>query len=146
MTDQVFNISKGAWAEKIRDVATNTHILLLTANEVDDALLDHDDMAVLLAAANTEAVFTNYGRKLDITGEVLTVDDPNNRVDYDIPDQIFTNAGNGANETLTKLLSAYEEGAGDANLIPMSHHDFAVTTDGSDLTAQIAAAGLLRAS
>ena len=146
MTDQVFNISKGAFAEKIRDLASNTHILLLTVNQVDDDLLDHEEMAALLAAANTEAIFTSYTRKTDIAGETLTVDHTNNRVDYDIPDQTWSPAGNGVNETLTKLITAYEQGAGDVNLIPMSHHDFAVTTDGSDLTAQVNAAGLIRAS
>jgi hypothetical protein len=46
---------------------------------------------------------------------------------------------------LTKLVVAYEEAAADATRIPLSHHDFAVTTDGSDLTAQINANGFMRA-
>jgi hypothetical protein len=146
MADGLFNISKGAFAEKIRDTAANTHIILLETGQTETDLVDHEDIAALLAAAPIEANFTNYGRKTDIAGESLTVDHGNERVDYDIPDQTWTSAGNGLNESLVKLLSAYEESAGDANLIPMSHHDFVVTTDGSDLTAQINAAGLIRAS
>lgn len=146
MTDQIFNISKGAFANMIATTGTKTGILLLETAQADDALVDHEDVAALLAAAPIEANFTNYARKVDVSGEVLTVDHTNNRVDYDIPDQTWTTAGNGANETLVKLISFYNNGAGDANQIPMSHHDFAVTTDGSDLTAQIAAAGLMRAA
>jgi hypothetical protein len=145
MTDQIFNISKGAFAEMIRDTGTKTGVLLLKVVQADDALVDHNDIAALLAAANTEAVFTSYGRKIDVV-ETLTVDDTNNRVDVDIPDQTWSPAGNGANDTLVKLITFYNNGAGDANQIPMSHHDFAVTTDGSDLTAQINAAGIMRAS
>lgn len=134
------------------DVAAAAFILvLLQAAEADDALRDHDDLAALLAAAgNTEATFTNYARQTiqdaDIT---VTVDDTNNRVDIDVPDQTFTSAGNGTNNTLTDALFCYDAdtGAGtDANIIPMSVHDATPTTDGSDLTIQIDAAGLLRAA
>jgi hypothetical protein len=146
MADGVFNISKGAFAEKIRDTGSKTLVLLLKANEAEGTLIDRDDVGALLGeAGTTEADFTNYARKVDLV-ETLTVDDSNDRVDVDIPDQTWSSAGNGSNNTLTKFIAAYEEAAADATRIPTSHHDFAVTTDGSDLTAQIAAAGLIRAS
>ncbi|HSF94784.1 MAG TPA: hypothetical protein VLA52_07135 [Thermohalobaculum sp.] len=146
MADGIFNISKGAFAEKIRDTGSKTLILLLKVNEAEAALLDHDNLSVLLGAAgNTEADFTGYVRKTAIV-ETLTVDDTNDRVDVDIPDQTWTAAGGATNNTLTKLVSAYEEAAADTTRIPSSHHDFSVTTDGSDLTAQINAAGLMRAA
>lgn len=145
MADQVFNIAKGAAAEKVRDGATVLIVLLLKANEVETALLDHDELDALLAAAgNTEADFTNYARKVGLTA-TLTVDDTNDRVDLDIPDQTFVAAGNGTNNTITKLIVAYEESAADTGRIPLTHHDFSVTTDGSDLTAQFNAAGFFRA-
>lgn len=34
----------------------------------------------------------------------------------------------------------------DANIIPLTSHDFVLTPDGTNLTAQIAAAGFFRAS
>jgi hypothetical protein len=37
-------------------------------------------------------------------------------------------------------------GGDDSNIVPISQHDFAVTPDGSDITAQIAAAGFYRAA
>lgn len=146
MADFVYNISLGSLIEKVRDGASNLDVLLLKAAEADDALRDHDAVDVLLGAAgNTEADFTNYARKTGITG-TITVDDVNNRVDLDIPDQTWTSAGNGTNNTLTDLIVAYSQGAGDANLVPGTNHDFAVTTDGSDLTASVNAAGIMRAS
>jgi len=145
MADGVFNIAKGAVAEKIRDSASACLILLLKANEAESTLRDRDDVAAVLANGSTEADFTNYARKTGLTG-TITVDDTNDRVDVDIPDQTWTAAGGGTNNTLTKLVVAYQESASDAGRVPLTHHDFAVTTDGSDLTAQINSAGFFRAS
>ena len=146
MADQVFNISKGAFVEKIRDAGTNVLVLLLQANESESTLIDRDTVALMLAeAGTTEATFTNYARKTGITG-TITVDDTNDRVDVDIPDQTWTSAGGATNNTLTKLVTAYEESAADSGRIPMTHHDFAVTTDGSDITAQVNSAGFGRAA
>lgn len=145
MSDGVFNIAKGAVAEKVRDGAANLLILLLKTGETETALVDYDDVAALLAGTPVEADFTNYARKTGITG-TITVDDSNDRVDVDIPDQTWTAAGGGTNNTLVKLIVAYEEAAADATRIPLTHHDFAATTDGSDLTASINASGFFRAS
>jgi len=146
MADGVFNIAKGAAAEKFRDGATNGIVGLMKANETETTLVDYDTLdALFTPAGNTEAVFTNYARKTGLTG-TITVDDTNDRVDLDFPDQTWNSAGNGANDTLTKLFTAYEESAADTGRIPLTHHDFAVTTDGSDLTAQFNASGFYRAS
>lgn len=146
MADGIFNKSKGAFVEMIRDAGSKTLVMLMKANEAEATLIDRTDIADLLVeAGNTEAVFTNYARKTAIV-ETVTEDLTNDRTDIDIPDQTWTSAGGAANDTLTKLVSAYENAAADASRIPMSHHDFAVTTDGSDLTAQINAAGLMRAA
>lgn len=148
MADGVFNIAKGAVAEKIRDGATNIVVMLLKVNEAAGTLVDYDTVAAMLGGSNTEADFTNYVRKTGITGTV-TVDDVNDRVDCDIPDQTWTSAGGASNNTLTKLITAYDEDASpsdDAQLIPLTHHDFVLTTDTSDITAQVNAAGFFRAS
>ena len=147
MADQVFNICKGAFAEKVRDSAAAVGCLLLqnTGLEADGVLSDHDDVAALLAAANTECTATNYSRPSLQTG-VVTVDDTNDRVDLDVPDITFTALGNGTNNTLAKAVFYYEEAAADASRIPISHHDLSVTTDGTDLTLQIDGAGIARAA
>jgi len=127
-------------------------ITLLQANVADATLVDFDDLSALLAdAGNTEATFTNFARIVLTDTDVTdpTVDDTNDRQDADIPDQTFTSAGGAVNNTLTKLLVCYDSdstGGTDANIIPMTHHDFAITTDGSDIVAQINAAGFFRAA
>lgn len=144
MADQQFNIAKGAVSEKVRDATGNLIVLLLESNETESDLIDHDDLAAMLGATgNTEASFTNYARKTGLTGSV-TVDDGNDRVDVDVADQTWTSAGNGTNETLTKAVVAYEDSAADSGRVPMTHHDFAVTTDGSDLSVEFNSAGFAR--
>lgn len=146
MANGVFNISKGAFAEKIRDGASSVGIMLLKANEAETTLVDRADLAALIGAAgNTEADFTNYARKTGLTGTV-TVDNSNDRVDCDLPDQTWLSAGGASNNTLTKAIVFYEDAAADATRVPMTHHDFATTTDGGDITLQVNAAGFARAS
>lgn len=146
MADGVFNVAKGRWAEKILDSTTNVGVLLLKVAEADATLIDYDTVAAILAGANTEADFTNYGpRKTGITG-VVTIDDTNNRVDGDFADQTWTSAGGATNNTLVKAIVFYQESASDSGRIPLTHHDFAETTTGSDLVMQLNAAGFIRAS
>lgn len=131
-------------------VAAAAFILVpLSAAEADDAYVDHDDLGALLGAAgNTELTTGGWNRKTiedaDIT---VTIDDTNNRVDIDVPDQTWTAVSAGNDSVALGFNYDNDTGAGtDANITPMSKHDFAVTTDGSDVTAQIDAAGLLRAA
>jgi len=144
MADGVFNIAKGAAAEMFRDSGSAGIVLLMKANETEATLVDYDDLAALFVpAGNTEADFSNYARKTGLTG-TITVDDTNNRVDIDIPDQTWSAATSG--QSLTKLVVAYENAAADATRVPLTHHDFTPTTDGSDLTVQFNASGFFRAS
>lgn len=146
MADGVFNRAKGAVHEMAVDGATAFLVLLLKANEAESTLVDRDDVAALKGEpGTTEADFTNYARKTGLTA-TPTIDDTNDRVDIDLADQTWTSAGNGTNNTLTKLVVAYENAAADATRICCTHHDFTPTTDGSDLTAQFNASGFYRAS
>lgn len=145
MADFVHNVAKGAVAEMVRDSAANVGILLLKVAEADATMKDYDTLALLLAGTPDEADFTNYARKTGLTG-TITVDDTNDRVDVDAPDQTWTAAGGASNNTLTDLVFFYQNAAADTTRIPCTNHDFAVTTDGSDLTAQLNASGFYRAS
>lgn len=144
MADFVFNSGKGVAAEKVNDAAANLGILLLKTAESDALMKDRLTVAAVVANS-TEADFTNYARKTGLTGTV-TVDTANDRTDVDVADQTWTSAGGGANNTLAKLVVFYNDGGTDATRIPLTGHDFVVTTDGTDLTAQIASAGFFRAS
>lgn len=142
MADFIFNRSKGAFAEMFRDGASNGIVLLLSTGEAQAAMADHADIAALLAGPAVEVVDGSYGRKTGLTGTV-TVDDSNDRTDVDIPDQTFSAL---AGPDPVSLIVAYENAAADATRINLSHHDFAVTSDGSDVTAQFNAAGFGRAA
>lgn len=142
MADFVFNIAKGAFVEKFRDGAANGLMLLLTAADTDDAMRDTDTVAALLATGADEATDGSYARKTGLTGSI-TVDDTNNRVDVDIPDQTWSAL---AGSAITDLVIAYQESAADSGRIPLTNHDFAVTPDGSDVTAVVNASGFARAS
>lgn len=153
MANGVFNIAKGRgvyYCQQARDVANAALVVvLLQAAQADDTLNNYDTLAAALTGGNTEANFTNYARKT-ITGAsvTVTVDDTSNLVDVDIPDQTWSAAGGTTNNTLVKALICFDPDTTtgtDSNIIPISHHDFAVTTDGSDLTMRVAASGFLRA-
>lgn len=142
MADVVFNIAKGAFVEKFRDGAANGIVLLLIAADTDDAMRDTDTVTALLATGANEATDGSYARKTGLTG-TITVDDTNNRVDVDLPDQTFTALAGAA---ILDLVVAYEEAAADTTRIPLTLHDFPVTPDGSDVTAVFNAAGFGRAA
>jgi len=144
MADFVFNIAKGASAEKVRDTATNLGVMILKTVESDALMRDRATLTAVLSGS-TEADFTNYARKTGLTGTV-TVDNTNDRVDVSVPNQTWTVAGGATNNTTAKLIVFYEEAAADTTRIPLTAHDFVVTTDASDLTVQFAAAGFYRAS
>lgn len=154
MADFVFNVAKGKVAQYCTNVDTsspaNSRLKLIpiesTSIEADSTMKDYDDLASLLAGTSNEQ--TTMGRKtLTSTDVTITVDDTNDRVDIDISDITWTAAGGNA---ISKLVIVYcpdgvTPGA-DSTFIPLTAHDFSVTPDGSDVTAQIAAAGFFRAS
>ena len=158
MANGVFNIAKGRVNELMLRVDTNDPansaiiVTLLKASVADATLEDFDDLAAILAdAGNTEADFTNFARKTLTDTDVTTPtpDDTNNRQEADIPDQTFTSAGGASNNTLVKMLICYDSDTTtgtDSNIIPLTHHDFSVTTNGGDIIAQIAATGFFRAA
>lgn len=139
MADFVFNIAKGKAAYYATLPAANDALIVIPIEasgvESDATLQDYDDVAALLAAANNEQ--STMGRKT-ITSVTVTVDDTNNRVDVDIADITWTGATGNA---ISDLLIAYDPdttGGTDSSLIPLTWHDFAITPDGSDVTATVA--------
>ena len=157
MADGVFNVSKGKGNEYVARVAGNDPansalvLIILKTAEADATLEDYDTLSALLAGSNTEADFTNYARKT-LTDADLTApspDDTNNRQDADFPDQTWASAGGASNNTTAKLIVCYDPdttSGTDADLIPITHHDFVGTTNGTDVTAEVNAAGFYRAA
>jgi hypothetical protein len=157
MADFVFNIAKGRVAELYNRVDTNDPansalivLILATAGiETDAVLKDVDTVTALVAGTTNEVTNTGYARKTltDVDIVAFAPDDTNDRVDLDIPDQTWTGvaAGDGWNDFVVTYDNDTAAGT-DANIVPLTQHDFVVTPDGSDITAQIAAAGFFRAS
>ena len=155
MADLVFNIAKGRVAELYNRVDTNdpanSAIVIVpvdVAAVTDATLRDFDTLAAILGGGVTERTTGGWNRKTltDVELAAFVPDDTNDRVDLDIPDQTWTAVTAGA---VTDLIVCYDNDttAGtDANLIPLTLHDFAITPDGSDVTAVIAATGFYRAS
>ena len=156
MADLVFNIAKGKVAEYAARVnandPTNSALIISIWNNdgssTDDQVRDANTVADVEALTGvTERDATGWTRKTlsDAGGITVTVDDTNNWVDVDCPDQTWTSVTAG---TATDLSFSYDSDttAGtDANIVPCTWHDFVVTPDGSDVTAQIATAGFFRA-
>lgn len=156
MANLVLNIGLGRVAELYNRVDTNDPaasalvVVAIDANgDTDATIRDRDDLSALLGGTSNEVTNVNYARKVLTDADIVAFapDDTNDRVDLDIPDQTWTAVAAGT--AWTDLLICYDNdtAAGtDANIIPLTLHDFAVTPDGSDITAQIAAAGFFRAS
>jgi hypothetical protein len=163
----VFNIARGALHYYYHAVenslvvtATGTPAFTSTANavftivliettglEADATLADYDELAALLAGTSNEQ--TNQARKTLSDVELAAVpapDDTNNRYDLDIPDITWTALGGNAVSKLLVCFDPDSTAGTDSSIVPLTAHDFVVTPDGSDVTAQIAAAGFYRSA
>jgi len=145
MANGVFNIAKGRVNELTERIeqgdpaAARFQIRLLKTAEADATLQDYDTFqALLVPAGNVEADFTNYVTKTLTSTELSrTVDDTANTQYSTSTDVTYTAAGGASNNTLVKLVVCYDPAGTDvdANLVPLTHHDFSATTDGNDLIA-----------
>jgi hypothetical protein len=156
MANLVLNIALGRSTQFYINVDTNSPagaelavaVLATAGIETDAVLRDKDTFADVVSGTTNEVTNSGYAKKV-LAGADLTAfapDDTNDRVDLDIPDQTWTAvaAGDGWND----IVVGYDPVGSQTNsdIIPMTLHDFVVTPDGSDITAQIAAAGFFRAS
>lgn len=158
MADFVFNVALGRGVEWINNVDTNSPtnsaigimLLATTGLESNAVLKDVDTVAALVAGTTNEATNTGYSRHFLVDTDVTWApDDTNNRVDIDMADQTWTGVANDGTGAIAAFVTYYDgdtTGGTDANCIPWTYHDFAITPDGSDITAVIASAGFFRAS
>lgn len=156
MSNFVFNVARGRIAELANRVnasdPTNSALVIVVLKsaglESDDVLRDYNDLAAILAAANDEVTNTGYARIVldDTDGIVVTVDDTNDRVSVDFPDQTFTSVA-AAGGAWGKAIVCYDgdtTAGTDANIVPLTGHDFVVTPDGRDIDLTVDAAGFFR--
>ena len=156
MADFVFNVAKGRVAELFNRVDQNDPansaivVVAVVATATDATMKDYDTLSALLGDANVaEATNANYARKVltDTDIAAVTPDDTNDLMQVTIADQTWSSVGAGDNWTDLILCYDGDTTAGtDANIIPLTCHDFAVTPNGGDITADVGANGIYRAS
>lgn len=157
MADFVFNIAKGRVVEYYNRVEANDPansaliVVVIDANgDTDATMKDRDSLSALLGGTANEVTNSNYARKVLTNTELAALpapDDTNDRYDIDIDDQTWSAVA--AGDAWTDIIICYDPdttGGDDTAIIPLTCHDFAVTPDGSDIVAQVAAAGFFRAS
>lgn len=154
MGDGVFNVARGRVAELANNVNNNTpasalfRVILFKTGDSDANLQDFATVAAIIAGASVEADFASYARQ-DITDTQTAggvVDQGNDRMEVDCDDLVWSAATTG--QAIARLVFAYDDSGSDSDavLIPLTFHDFIVTTNGNDLTAQIDALGFYRAA
>jgi hypothetical protein len=138
----VFNIAKGRIVELYARVKgndpTNSALILVPIEtsglESDATLIDADTLQAVLAGTTNEQ--TTMGRKTLTDAELAAVpspDDGNDRYDVSLPSVTWSGATGNA---ISKILVAYDSDttAGtDANIVPLTMFDAAVTPDGNDI-------------
>lgn len=148
MGNLVFNIAKGRAAHYATLPAASDALVVVPIEsagiESDAVLKDYDDLASLLASTNNEQ--TTMGRKLVSASVTVTVDDVNDWVDVDMPDQIWIGVTGNPISALLVCYDADTGAGGDANIIPLTKHDFVSTPDGTDIVGQVETGGFYRAS
>jgi hypothetical protein len=156
MANQIFNIGLGRaveWYNRVKnnDPAASELVIMILATagiESDAALKDFDTFSAIVAGTTNEVTNGGYAKKVlgDVDMLAWAPDDTNDRWDLDLNDQTWTAvaAGDGWND----LVIGYDPVGAQTmtDIIPISLHDFVVTPDGSDITAQFAATGFFRAS
>lgn len=126
-------------------------VVAINANGATDATMkDYDTLSALLGDVNVaEVTNSGYARKVLVDTDIaaLTPDDTNDLMQVTIADQTWTSVV--AGDAWTDLIICYDNDttAGtDANIIPLTCHDFAVTPNGGNITADVGANGVYRAS
>jgi len=146
MADFAFNIAKGRAVELFNRVDSNDpaasalYLIPVQVSAVTDATLkDLDDFAAIIAAGVTERSANGWNRKtLDDTVIAFGApDDTNDRYPIDFADQTWTPTV--GTDTVSDLIVCYASVASPTNaqLLPVSQHDFVITPDGSLVTATV---------
>lgn len=146
MADLVFNIAKGRVAELYNRVdlgdpsAARLYVIPISAGAATDATLrDCADFAAIIAAGASELTTGGWNRKTLTSADLgtMTVDNTNDRMPLDIADQTWTAVTTGVS---TDVVICYASVASPTNaqLVPLTLHDFPITPDGSDVTATVA--------
>lgn len=147
MSDFVFNIAKGKAAYYSTLPAANDGLVAVPIEaaglEADATLRDYTTLQALLAGTTNEQ--TTMGR-ITLTSVTTAVSNTSDWVDVDCADFTWVAA---SGNPLGAVIICYDPVLGtgtDADLIPLTKHDFVVTPGGADITAQVEVGGFYRAT
>lgn len=155
MADLVFNVAKGRVAEFFNRVdandPANSALIVVPIDRgavTDPQMRDFDTLQACVDGGVTIRSATGWNRKTLTDADVAFsgADDATDSMKVTIANQTWTAVTAGA---VTDLLICYDNdttGGTDTNIIPLTCHAFAITPDGSDVTAQINASGFYQAS
>lgn len=139
MANLTFNIALGKvkyYAELGAASDALVAVPIETSGIVSDAIMrDYDTLADILAGASNEQ--SSMGRKT-LTGVTVTVNDTLDRVELDSADITWTSA---TGNPISAIVIGYDgdtTSGSDADIVPLIKADFAITPDGSSVTANVA--------
>ena len=156
MSDFAFNVALGRAVEFYQRVRSNDPansalvLVVLKATAASDATLRDLTTLSAVLAASPEATNVGYARKV-LTDTALAAASPNNTSDsfqITFPSQTWNTVG-ATGGAWAKLLVCYDSDttAGtDANIIPVTAHDLAVTPNGTNITITPPSTGFYRAT
>ena len=146
MGDIAFNVSKASVGYYAGLPATNDALVAVVLEaaglEADSVLTDYDTLSAILAAASNEQ--TTMGRKT-LASVTATVDDTNNRVDITATDLSWSAASGNDTGAVVICYDPDTTTGTDADLIPLSKHDFVASPSGGTLSFALST-GFLRVS
>lgn len=125
-------------------------VAALITTALDATLRDLETLALVIADVSTiEATNVGYVRKNIVAADIVAFapDHVNDRVNLIIPNQTWTGVAAGDNWTDLAICYNPDSTLNDDTLaIPLAIADFAVTTDGSDVSTTFNVLGFLQAS
>lgn len=158
MANLACNIAKGRAVELYNRVKTNDPansglvvVLLSVAGlGTDDQLTDAPTLAAMLSVA-TESTNAGYARKILTDTDLAVLPAPDDALDertMAIPNQTWVAVG-AIPAAIAKLVVCYDPdltSGTDADIVPLSHHDFPATPNATDIVTAFDALGFYRAA
>lgn len=145
MANHAFNIVKGRAIELVNRVkvgdpaASRLYAIPLSTSVAQATAEDVDDFAALITAGAVEITTNGWARITIAAADITAIapDDTNNRNDADFIDLAF---GSPTAGTTSGIVICYASVASPTNaqLMPISHHDWVITGDGSAVTGTVA--------
>lgn len=147
MADFVFNAAKGKETYYLGLPALNDALVIVPIEasgiEADATLRDYTNLNSLLAGASNEQ--TTMGRKT-VTAATVSTDNTNDWVTVAIANVTWSLATGNAIAAIVICYDPDVTAGTDADLIPLTKHDFSVTPNGGDITAAAPVGGFLKVS